>query len=119
MSNKNNPIAIIDIGSSSVRLVIFDEQKFSASVIFNEKVTLNLGKGIFMKRIDESELQNLMQVLKRFFYFNLLSVRGRNQTINPANGIKEQIKYVFSIPYFSVRTPKNPAAIPPRPKFSP
>ena len=42
MSNKNNPIAIIDIGSSSVRLVIFDEQKFSASVIFNEKVTLNL-----------------------------------------------------------------------------
>ena len=51
-------IAIIDIGSSSVRLVIFDEQKFSASVIFNEKVTLNLGKGIFMKRIDESE-QNL------------------------------------------------------------
>ena len=68
MSNKNNPIAIIDIGSSSVRLVIFDEQKFSASVIFNEKVTLNLGKGIFMKRIDESELQNLMKVLKRFFY---------------------------------------------------
>lgn len=68
MSNKNNPIAIIDIGSSSVRLVIFDEQKFSASVIFNEKVTLNLGKGIFMKRIDESELQNLIKVLKRFFH---------------------------------------------------
>ena len=65
MSNKNNPIAIIDIGSSSVRLVIFDEQNFSASVIFNEKVTLNLGKGIFMKRIGESELQNLIQVLKR------------------------------------------------------
>ena len=54
MSIKNNPIAIIDIGSSSVRLVIFDEQKFSASVIFNEKVTLTLVKGIFMKRIDES-----------------------------------------------------------------
>ena len=68
MSNKNNPIAIIDIGSSSVRLVIFDEQNFSASVIFNEKVTLNLGKGIFMKRIGESELQNLIQVLKRFFH---------------------------------------------------
>ena len=68
MSNKNNPIAIIDIGSSSVRLGIFDEQNFSASVIFNEKVTLNLGKGIFMKRIGESELQNLIQVLKRFFH---------------------------------------------------
>ena len=68
MSIKNNPIAIIDIGSSSVRLVIFDEQKFSASVIFNEKVTLNLGKGIFMKRIDESELQNLIKVLKCLFF---------------------------------------------------
>src|SRR5579872_7401858 len=39
-------IGIIDIGSNSIRLVIYDQQKRSPVSIYNEKVMCALGKGL-------------------------------------------------------------------------
>lgn len=39
-------IAIIDIGSNSIRLVVYDQQKRSPVSIYNEKVMCGLGKGL-------------------------------------------------------------------------
>ena len=38
------PVAIIDIGSNSVRLVVYSGAKRIPSVIFNEKVLAGLGR---------------------------------------------------------------------------
>ena len=40
------PVAIIDIGSNSVRLVVYSGATAIPSVIFNEKVLAGLGKGV-------------------------------------------------------------------------
>ena len=40
------PVAIIDIGSNSVRLVVYSAATRAPSVIFNEKVMAGLGRGI-------------------------------------------------------------------------
>ncbi len=39
-------IAIVDIGSNSIRLVVYDQQKRSPVSIYNEKVMCGLGKGL-------------------------------------------------------------------------
>ena len=49
---KKNPFSIIDIGSFSIRLVIYDSLSLASRTLFNEKVICNLGeivnqKGIF------------------------------------------------------------------------
>ena len=67
MTKKSDLVAIIDIGSSSIRLVIFDEPKFSANIIFNEKVTLELGTEISKKLIRDDKINNLLKVLRKFF----------------------------------------------------
>ncbi|HKR24161.1 MAG TPA: Ppx/GppA family phosphatase, partial [Allosphingosinicella sp.] len=41
-----SPVAIIDIGSNSVRLVVYSGARRIPSVIFNEKVLAGLGKGV-------------------------------------------------------------------------
>src|ERR1700741_1384444 len=40
------PVAIIDIGSTSVRLVVYSGATRIPSVIFNEKVLAGLGRGV-------------------------------------------------------------------------
>lgn len=41
-----NPVAVIDIGSNSVRLVIYDGLKHVPMPIFNEKILCGLGQGL-------------------------------------------------------------------------
>jgi len=41
-----NPVAVIDIGSNSVRLVVYDGQKRAPSPLFNEKMLCGLAKGM-------------------------------------------------------------------------
>jgi exopolyphosphatase/guanosine-5'-triphosphate,3'-diphosphate pyrophosphatase len=41
-----NPIAVIDIGSNSVRLVVYDGQTRAPSVLFNEKMLCGLAKSM-------------------------------------------------------------------------
>ena len=42
----NSPIAIVDIGSNSVRLVVYSGATRIPSVVFNEKVMAGLGRGL-------------------------------------------------------------------------
>lgn len=43
---RDGRIAIIDIGSNSIRMVVYDQQKRSPVPIYNEKVMCELGKGL-------------------------------------------------------------------------
>ncbi|MDD9329099.1 MAG: exopolyphosphatase, partial [Bartonella sp.] len=40
------PVAVIDIGSNSVRLVVYEGFVRSPAVLFNEKVFCGLGQGV-------------------------------------------------------------------------
>jgi exopolyphosphatase / guanosine-5'-triphosphate,3'-diphosphate pyrophosphatase len=43
---KYRPVAVVDIGSNSVRLVVYDGLRRSPSPVFNEKILCGLGKGV-------------------------------------------------------------------------
>ena len=45
-SGAKSPVAIIDIGSNSVRLVVYDAAKRAPVPVFNEKVLCGLGRGL-------------------------------------------------------------------------
>ncbi|TYC66771.1 Ppx/GppA family phosphatase [Stappia sp. BW2] len=44
--NGSGPIAVVDIGSNSVRLVIYERKARTPTMLFNEKLLAGLGKGI-------------------------------------------------------------------------
>jgi exopolyphosphatase / guanosine-5'-triphosphate,3'-diphosphate pyrophosphatase len=58
------PVAIIDIGSNSVRLVVYSGAKRIPSVIFNEKVLAGLGREV--GAIGEAAQQRALAALDRF-----------------------------------------------------
>ena len=58
------PVAIIDIGSNSVRLVVYSGAKRIPSVIFNEKVLAGLGREI--GEIGEAAQERALAALDRF-----------------------------------------------------
>ena len=103
MKIKTDSVAIIDIGSSSVRLVIFSEPNFSTNIIFNEKVTLELGAEISKKVIEDNKVKSLLQVLRRFFQIckkikkdNLhIFASAALRVANNSNLICERIKTEF------------------------
>ncbi len=60
-------VAIIDIGSNSVRLVFYDYARAYPQAIFNEKITCNLGHGLEAgNKLDEKAKQNVRQATMRF-----------------------------------------------------
>lgn len=61
------PIAIIDIGSNSVRLVVYERLNRSPTIIFNEKVLAGLGRGIAeTERLDDEAVAMALAALRRF-----------------------------------------------------
>ena len=73
---RDGRIAIIDIGSNSIRLVVYDQQKRSPVPIYNEKVMCALGKGLATSGILNPEGVDLARhALKRFLAL------GRNMEI--------------------------------------
>lgn len=61
------PIAVIDIGSNSVRLVVYERLTRSPTVIFNEKVLAGLGKGLSKTNsLAEGPLRSALAAVKRF-----------------------------------------------------
>ena len=44
--SRNRPVAVIDIGSNSVRLVVYEGEVRTPLALFNEKSTCALGKGM-------------------------------------------------------------------------
>ncbi len=43
---KYRPVAVVDIGSNSVRLVVYDGLRRSPAPVFNEKILCGLGRGV-------------------------------------------------------------------------
>lgn len=61
------PVGVVDIGSNSVRLVIYEGNTRALSVLFNEKVLSGLGKGLAQtRRLDERAVASALSALSRF-----------------------------------------------------
>ena len=61
------PIAIVDIGSNSVRLVVFEGHGRNPLTIFNEKAVLRLGKGLQgTGRLNEEAVAAAVPVMQRY-----------------------------------------------------
>jgi exopolyphosphatase / guanosine-5'-triphosphate,3'-diphosphate pyrophosphatase len=64
---KYRPVAVVDIGSNSVRLVVYDGLRRSPAPIFNEKILCGLGKGIAVtSKLDQSGVVRALAALRRF-----------------------------------------------------
>jgi exopolyphosphatase / guanosine-5'-triphosphate,3'-diphosphate pyrophosphatase len=62
-----NPVAIVDIGSNSVRLVVYEGLTRAPTPIFNEKVMCGLGRNVATKgRLNEDAMQKALKALARF-----------------------------------------------------
>ncbi len=61
------PVAVIDIGSNSVRQVIYEGLTRAPAVLFNEKVLCGLGKGVATTgRLDEGAIECALAAVRRF-----------------------------------------------------
>lgn len=61
------PVAVIDIGSNSVRVVIYEGIVRSPTVLFNEKILCGLGKGLVTTgRLNDKSVESALRALKRF-----------------------------------------------------
>lgn len=61
------PVSVIDIGSNSIRLVVYEGLSRAPAILFNEKVMCGLGRGIATTgRMDEDGINRALAALKRF-----------------------------------------------------
>ena len=73
------PVSVVDIGSNSIRLVIYEGLSRSPAVLFNEKVMCGLGKGIDATgRMDAESVERALKALHRF---RALSTQARASTV--------------------------------------
>ncbi|NVK34285.1 MAG: Ppx/GppA family phosphatase [Rhodobacteraceae bacterium] len=65
--NGTGPIGVVDIGSNSVRLVVYERKARTPTMLFNEKVLAGLGKGIAATgRLCEESIEAAITALSRF-----------------------------------------------------
>ncbi len=63
----DGPVGVIDIGSNSVRLVVYERLARSPTPFFNEKVLLGLGRTVAEKgELEPTAIRQTEQALKRF-----------------------------------------------------
>jgi exopolyphosphatase/guanosine-5'-triphosphate,3'-diphosphate pyrophosphatase len=73
------PVSVVDIGSNSVRLVVYEGLSRSPTILFNEKVLCGLGKGIALTgKMDED---NVLRALSALHRFKALSDQARASTM--------------------------------------
>ena len=61
------PVSIIDIGSNSIRLVVYEGIARSPTVLFNEKMLAGLGRGIVSTgKLDSGAVTRSMEEFRRF-----------------------------------------------------
>ncbi|MBV2142765.1 exopolyphosphatase [Falsochrobactrum sp. TDYN1] len=61
------PVAVIDIGSNSIRVVVYEGIVRSPTVLFNEKLLCGLGKGLVRTgKLNEKSVEVALRALKRF-----------------------------------------------------
>src|SRR3954465_6883297 len=66
-SSSGVPVAIIDIGSNSIRLVIYEGEGRIPSILFNEKIMAGLGKGLGKTgQLDKDAVARTVAALARF-----------------------------------------------------
>ena len=68
---RKGPVAVIDIGSNSIRLVVYDGAKRAPLPIFNEKVVCGLGRGLDAK--GEMSADSMALALKSLHRFVALT----------------------------------------------
>lgn len=65
--NGSGPVAIIDIGSNSVRLVVYERLSRSATPLFNEKELCGLVRGVASGgRLDPEAIASALTAIRRF-----------------------------------------------------
>jgi exopolyphosphatase / guanosine-5'-triphosphate,3'-diphosphate pyrophosphatase len=65
------PVSVVDIGSNSVRLVVYDGLRRSPSPVFNEKILCGLGKGVGLTgRLADAGVVRALAALRRFRALN-------------------------------------------------
>ena len=63
----HGPIAVVDIGSNSVRLVVYERLTRSPTLLFNEKVLAGLGKGVGKTgRLADKSVDDALAAVRRF-----------------------------------------------------
>jgi exopolyphosphatase/guanosine-5'-triphosphate,3'-diphosphate pyrophosphatase len=66
-ARRRGPVAVIDIGSNSIRLVVFEGLSRAAQPMFNEKVMCGLGRGLETTgRLSEDGVHSALTNLSRF-----------------------------------------------------
>jgi len=66
-AREREPVAVIDIGSNSVRLVVYEKLACSPAVLFNEKILCGLGKGLAKTGCLKSDSVDMaLRTLRRF-----------------------------------------------------
>ena len=61
------PVAVVDIGSNSVRLVVYDGLRRSPTPVFNEKILCGLGKGVAITgKLADGGIARALSALRRF-----------------------------------------------------
>ncbi|GEO98359.1 exopolyphosphatase [Methylobacterium haplocladii] len=67
LPDRLKPVAIIDIGSNSVRLVAYDGLTRAPTPLYNEKVLCGLGRGVFStRRLSDEAVRRALHALGRF-----------------------------------------------------
>jgi exopolyphosphatase / guanosine-5'-triphosphate,3'-diphosphate pyrophosphatase len=61
------PVGVVDIGSNSVRLVVYDGRRRSPSPVFNEKILCGLGRGVALTgELGAEPVRRALAALRRF-----------------------------------------------------
>ncbi|MEJ2118010.1 MAG: hypothetical protein P8Y36_08965 [Alphaproteobacteria bacterium] len=68
VSVQGGPVAVIDIGSNSIRLVVYNAAVRSPTVLFNEKLLCGLGRNLSSTgRLSDTAVERALLVLQRFY----------------------------------------------------
>ena len=85
------PVGVVDIGSNSIRLVVYDGERRSPTPVYNEKVLCGLGRGIATTgRMSDDSVSRAIQALKRFR--QLLEQFGTRKTYAIATAAAREAK---------------------------
>lgn len=63
----HSPVAVLDIGSNSIRMVIYERQTRALTPLYNEKSACALGQGVALTGLlNEDNMQKALKTMRRF-----------------------------------------------------